>query len=50
MVDILEYAHKFVPEDTNGEPIRTFFEGDYLTFVERSNVVQTSKQNGLTSS
>ena len=48
MVDILEYAHKFVPEASDGEPIPTFFEGDYLTF-ERSKVAQSSKQNGLSS-
>ena len=50
MLDITEYAHKAVPghqdsESVNDQPVRTAFEGDYLTF-ERVKQAQTSKRNG----
>jgi hypothetical protein len=54
MLDICEEVHKHVPghedsEDINHQPIRTAFEGDYLTF-ERIKASQSAKRNGRTPS
>ena len=54
MLDIVKHVHGHVPGNQESEehmelPIKTAFEGDYLTF-ERTKVAQTSKRNGRTPS
>ena len=52
MVDILEYAHQWVPGhslEESSAPVRCGFDGDYLTF-ERAKEAQSSKRNSRTPS